>query len=197
MDRLDPINARQARNASQAALLAQTMTFRQAASAYIAAHGKTWKNRVHAAQWPASLEAYAYPALGACSVAAIDTGLVLKVLEPIWHEIPDTAGRVRGRIELVLDWASARGLRAGDNPARWRGHLDKLLPARSKVRPLVHHPALPYRELPKFIKAVRARDGVGPRCLEFTILNAVRTSEAINATWNEIDLKQRLWTIPA
>jgi integrase len=102
-----------------------------------------------------------------------------------------------GRIELVLDWASARGLRAGDNPARWRGHLDKLLPARSKVRPLVHHPALPYRELPKFIKAVRARDGVGPRCLEFTILNAVRTSEAINATWNEIDLKQRLWTIPA
>ncbi|MEY4966567.1 MAG: hypothetical protein RL274_2150 [Pseudomonadota bacterium] len=194
--RMDPINARNSQAARAAAEVASGITFRSAAESYIEAHGPTWKNKAHAAQWPASLELYVYDTLGAVAVGAIDTGLILKTLEPIWRTKPETASRIRGRIELVLDWAAARGYRSRENPARWRGHLDKLLPAKSKVRPIVHHPALAYREIPKFMKALRARDGVGSRCLEFTVLTGARTAEAINATWNEIDLKLRLWTIP-
>jgi integrase len=130
-------------------------------------------------------------------VGAIDTGLVLKVLEPIWTAKPETAGRVRGRIEAVIDWAKARDYRVGENPARWRGHLDKLLPARSKVRRVKHHPALPYDELPAFMRALRAQEGISARALEFTILTAARTNETIGATWPEINLGAKVWTIPA
>lgn len=127
----------------------------------------------------------------------MDTTLVLKVIEPIWAEKPETASRVRGRIESVLDWATARGLRAGENPARWRGHLQKLLPARSKIARVQHHPALPYSEIPAFMADLRSRDGMGARALEFAILTAARTNETIGAVWKEVDLALHIWTVPA
>jgi integrase len=122
---------------------------------------------------------------------------VMKAIEPVWSTKPETAGRVRGRIERILDWAKVRGYRDGENPARWRGHLDHLLPARGKVRRVKHHAALPYGELPAFVAALRARDAVAARALEFAILTAARTSEVLGATWSEVDLDARLWTIPA
>jgi integrase len=130
-------------------------------------------------------------------VQAIDTALVLKVLEPIWTTKPETAGRVRGRLESILDFAKVRGYRDGENPARWRGHLDKLLPARSKVRAIEHHAALPYAELPAFLAILREQEGIAARALEFLILTAARTGEVIGAQWNEIDLLDKTWTLPA
>jgi integrase len=126
----------------------------------------------------------------------IDTALVLKVLEPIWPTKPETASRLRGRIEAVLDWATVRGYRKGENPARWRGHLSKLLPARSRVRKVKHHTALPYAELPDFMVALRAQGGIAARALEFTILTAARTGEAIGATWDEIFEAEKVWVVP-
>jgi integrase len=122
---------------------------------------------------------------------------MLKVLEPIWKAKPETGSRVRGRIEVILDWAKSRGLRQGENPARWRGHLQYQLPARSKVRRVKHHAALPYTELPDFMIALRAQEGVAARALEFTILTAARTGETIGATWHEPNLPEKLWTVPA
>ena len=127
----------------------------------------------------------------------IDTGLVLKVLESIWTATPETASRLRGRLESILDFAKVRGYRDGENPARWRGHLDKLLPARTKVRQVEHHAALPYTELPGFCLALREREAVAARALEFLILTATRTGEVIGARWSEIDLINKIWTIPA
>jgi integrase len=129
-------------------------------------------------------------------VQAIDVGLVMKAIEPIWTAKPETASRVRGRIESVLDWAAARGYRTGENPARWRGHLDHLLPARSKVRRVEHHAALPYAELGEFMVKLRQQNGVAARALEFAVLSAARSGEVIGATWAEIDFDARLWTIP-
>jgi integrase len=143
------------------------------------------------------LAAYAEPVIGKISVQAVDTGLVLKVLEPIWRTKPETAGRVRGRIEVILDWAKSRGLRQGENPARWRGHLQYQLPARSKMRRVKHHPALPYAELPGFMAQLREQEGVGARALEFTILTAARTGEIIGAKRNEVNIAEKLWTVPA
>jgi len=197
VDGIDPIEARRALRAGQAAEAARSTSFRAAAEAYIAAHRAGWKNAAHAAQWPASLAADVYPVIGDMPVAAIDTAMVLKVLEPIWHAKPESASRIRGRIELVLDWAKARHLRVGENPARWKGHLKMLLPARTKIQPITHHPALPYRDLPKFMAALRKRDGVGSRALEFAILTGARTSEVIKATWDEVDLKAKIWTVPS
>jgi integrase len=156
-----------------------------------------WRNAKHAAQWKSTLVSYAYPVFGDLPVATIDTGLVLKAIEPIWTTKPETAGRVRGRIEAVLDWATARGYRQGDNPARWRGHVDKLLPARSKVARVEHHAALPYPEVPVFIRDLRGREGIAARALEFAILTAGRTGEVIGTTWAGLDLNAQLWTIPA
>jgi integrase len=135
--------------------------------------------------------------MGKLSVQAIDTALVLKVLEPIWTAKPETAGRVRGRIESVLDWATAREYRQGENPARWRGHLCKLLPARDKVRKVEHHPALPYAELSGFLIALREQEGIAARALEFAVLTAARTGETIGARWPELDLLDKTWTVPA
>jgi integrase len=126
----------------------------------------------------------------------VDTALVMKAVEPIWSIKPETASRLRGRIETVLDWATVRGYRQGENPARWRGHLDKLLPAKAKVRTVEHHAALPWKDLPKFMKALGAQPGIGARALEFAILTAARTGEVIGATWNEIDLASATWSIP-
>ena len=198
LDGIDPIEARKSQRMLARLEAARGMTFAQCAEKYIAAHEASWRNAKHREQWTATLASYAYPVLGDLSVAAIDTTLVLKVIEPIWHVKPETAGRLRGRIERVLDWAKARGYRNGENPALWTGHLDKLLPARSKVRAIKHHPALPYSEMPKFMAELRARDTTPQaRALEFTILTVARTGATILAQWNEIDLAARVWTVPA
>jgi integrase len=176
---------------------AKRVTFREAGDRYIAAHRDTWRSEKHRNQWDATLGTYVFPVLGDLPVQAIDVGLVLKILEPIWAVKSETANRVRGRIETVLDWAKARGYRDGENPARWRGHLSNLLPKRSKVRAVVHHPALPYAEIGRFMGELRTRGGIAASALEFTILTAARTGEVLGARWDEIDLEQRLWTIPA
>jgi len=193
---IDPIERRKAARAQTALDAAKAITFKEAAGQFIASHKAGWRNAKHAAQWSATLATYAEPIIGALPVGAIDTGLVFKVLEPIWATKPETAGRVRGRLEAILDWARVRGYRAGENPARWRGHLDSLLPARAKVRKVEHHAALPYVELPAFMTSLRAREGNSARALEFAILTATRTSETLGARWAEIDLAAKVWTIP-
>ena len=194
---IDPIEARRAERARQRLDAAKAITFQQCAESYIASHRAGWRNEKHRYQWPATLSAYAYPVVGALPVQAVDTGLVLKVLEPIWTAKPETAGRVRQRMENILDFAKVRGYREGENPARWRGHLDKLLPARSKVRDVEHLAALPYAELPPFLASLRTREAVAARALEFVILTAARTGEVMGARWNEIDLLDKTWTVPA
>jgi integrase len=196
LDNIDPIDQRKETRQAVRLEAAKALTFKECAEKYIDAHKAGWKNAKHAAQWTATLETYAYPHFGKLPVSGVDVGLVLKALEPIWNEKPETASRVRGRIESVLDWATARKYRSGDNPARWRGHLDHLLPARSKVAKIKHHAALPYAEIGDFMGKVRALDGVSPKALEFAILTATRTGEVVNARWSEIDLGARMWVIP-
>lgn len=193
----DPLEARKAAERAAALEAARSMTFKGAAERYIAAHRAAWRNVKHVAQWTATLETYAYPVFGDLPVADVDTGLVLRVLEPIWTQKPETASRVRGRIEAVLDWARVRGYRTGENPALWRGHLAHLLPRRAKVRKVEHHPALPYAEVAAFMAALRQRDATAARGLEFAILTAARTGEVLGATWAEIDLEAAVWTVPA
>jgi integrase len=193
---IDPINERNASRAAAAAETAKAITFEECAKGYVAAHRAGWRSTTYAQQWPASFAAYVYPVFADLPVQAIDVALVLKVLEPIWATKPGIASRIRGRIELVLDWAAARGYRRGENPARWRGHLDKLLPRRAKVRKVKHYAALHYRELGAFLTELRKREGVAARALEFIIATAARTSEAIGAQWSEIDLVARVWTVP-
>jgi integrase len=173
------------------------MTFQQCAEAYINAHRAGWKNPKHIQQWQNTLSQYAYPFFGELDVKLIDTGLITKCLEPIWLTKNETAGRVRGRIESILDWATVRKYREGVNPARWRGHLDKLLAKQSKVQKTEHHKALPYLEINAFISQLHKQDGIAAKCMEFTILTAARTGETIGATWDEIDLIAKTWTIPA
>ncbi|HEY1244597.1 MAG TPA: integrase arm-type DNA-binding domain-containing protein [Hyphomicrobiaceae bacterium] len=194
----DPIEARKASRAAQRSAEAQAVTFEEAAEAYIAANEAAWRNPKHRAQWRATLKAYAFPVLGKLAVGAIDTGLVLKVLEPIWQKKPETASRVRGRIETVLAAATARGQRTGPNPAQWRNHLDQLLPARSKVRRVRHQPALPYPQVPALMKQLAGlnRQSVSVSALRFCILTAARTGEVIGMQWPEVDRKARLWTVP-
>jgi integrase len=203
VQRLDgtcPLTARRAGRervrVEAAAARARAMTFRQCAEAYIAAHEAGWRNAKHGAQWGNTLSTYVYPVFGELPVAAVDPALVLKVLEPIWSSKTETASRVRGRIEAVVDWAAARGHRSGENPARWRGHLDKLLPRKSKVSAVEHHAALAYDSISEFVEALRQRDSIDAAALELVILTACRTSEALNATWDEVDFAAKLWTIP-
>jgi len=194
---IDPIDAREAARRQVALERAKSIKFKDAAATYMAAHRGAWKNDKHAAQWVSTLQTYAYPLLGDVSMQAIDTALVMKVIEPIWAEKPETANRLRGRIESILDWATVRGYREGENPARWRGHLDKLLPSRAKVRKTQHHSALAYAELPAFMTVLRQQDGVAARALEFTILTAARTSETLGSRRSEFDYRQKLWAVPA
>jgi integrase len=196
LDGIDPIEARRSARQARELAVVEAVSFKQAAMAYMSAHEAGWRNVRHAQQWPESLSLYVYPVLGALSVQAIDTALVLKVLEPIWTVKPSTASRVRGRIECVLDWARTRGHRIGENPARWRGHLDKLLPARTKVRKVKHHPALPFAEIGTFMVALHQQDSIAARALEFVILTAARSGEVLGARWEEIDLTNRVWTVP-
>ena len=194
---IDPIEARRAERTRHRLDAAKAVSFMQCAENYITSHRAGWRNEKHKYQWTATLGTYAYPAIGALPVQAVDTALVLKVLEPIWTAKPETASRVRQRIENILDFAKVRGYRDGENPARWRGHLDKLLPARSKVRKVEHLAALPYVELPTFLASLRTRPATAARALEFLILIAARTGEVIGARWNEINLLDKIWTIPA
>jgi integrase len=172
-------------------------TFSECAKAFIASNEKAWKNPKHRDQWKNTLKTYAEPHIGKLSIDRIYVDDVLKAVEPIWTTKSETASRVRGRIEAVLDWAAARGYRGPDNPARWRGHLDKVLPPIRKIAKVQHHPALPYKDIPAFMDNLRKRDGISARALEFTILTAARTGEVIGAKWDEIDDNKKVWTVPA
>ena len=194
---VDPVAERQAARDALAAAIASTLTFKLAADKYIAANEIGWKNEKHRKQWISTLETYAYPKIGKLPVSAIDTAHIIAVLEPMWKERTETASRLRGRIESVLDWATVRGYRKGENPARWRGHLDKMLPPKSKVRKVAHHPALDYREVGAFVATLRNVDGMGARALQFAILTAARSGEVRGATWKEIDRAAGLWVVPA
>jgi integrase len=194
---INPLKEKTRKKRELALAEAKDMTFQECADAYIEINRHGWSNPKHAQQWTNTLSQYAYPLLGQLSIADIDTALVTKCLEPIWITKNETASRLRGRIEQVLSWATVKQYRSGDNPARWRGHLDKILPKPSKVQTTKHHPALPYEEIADFISLLRQQEGVAARCLEFTILTAARTNESIGATWDEINLDSKVWTIPA
>ena len=171
------------------------ITFQAVAEGYIKSHEAGWRNSKHSAQWGATLKTYVYPHFGDVPVAQVATEHVLAALQPIWNTKPETAARVRGRIESILDYAKARQWREGENPAVWRGHLAKLLPSRSKVAPVQHHAALPWAEIGAFMAALRKQSGFSARALEFTILTAARSGETLGATWLEIDLAAKTWTI--
>jgi integrase len=197
LDGTDPIAAKHERKAAAKVDAAKAVTFTQCADQYFAAHRAGWKSAKHAAEWRSSLATYAEPIVGTLPVQAIDTALMLKVLEPIWTVKTVTAGRVRQRIEAVLDWARVREYRSGENPARWRGHLENLLPATKRVAKVKHFRALPYAVIAPFMTKLRTRDSVAARCLEFITLTAARLGEAINAQWGEIDHSHKTWTVPA
>jgi integrase len=186
------------RQRRQAALKeARSVTFEKAAEQYIEANRAGWRNAKHAAQWTATLKHYAYPTLGNSPVADVTVGDVLKVLSPIWSTKPETASRLRGRIEAVLDYGKVHGWREGENPARWKGGLEMTLPARGKVRRVEHHAAMPYAEVPALLKTLAAAEGMAPLALRFVVLTAARTGEAIGARWSELDMTTGQWTIPA
>jgi integrase len=197
---IDPLAANDASVAAARATAQQqaiaARTFRDAARDFIANKRAEWRNGKHKGQWSTSLEAYAYPHLGDIPVALIDTSHILAVLDPIWRTKSETASRVRGRIEVILDAEKVRGHRTGENPARWRDHLRQILPAISKVAPVEHHPALPYVEMPIFFRRIQAARGVGARALEFSVLTCARTGMTLEATWGEIDLREAIWIVP-
>jgi integrase len=190
-------DAEKQRLAAEKLAAARSITFDACAESYIRSHEAGWRNEKHRQQWANTLKTYASPILSSVAVQDIDVELVMRVIEPIWTTKTETARRVRGRIEVILDWAKVRGFRTGENPARWRGNLSHLLPVRSAVRAVRHHAALPYTEIEVFMKDLRAIDSTGAAALEFLILTAARTNEVIGAMWSEMDLKAQIWTIPA
>jgi integrase len=192
---IDPIEHRRTARAQTRLDAAKAITFMECAERYIASHRAGWRSAKHVEQWESSLRRFAFPVIGALPVQAINTALLMKVIEAIWNEKPETASRLRGRIESILDWAKARGYRTGENPARWKGHLKNLLPPRSKVRRVEHYSAMPHDQLPGLMVELCAREGVVARALAFTILTAARVSEALGARWSEIS--GDVWTIPA
>lgn len=200
-DGIDPIEHRQAEEAAEAARkvqeAARAVTFDTAAAEFIKAHRAGWGNARHAQQWENTLKEYASPVIGALALAEIETAHVLQILTPIWTSKTVTADRVRNRIELILDAGRAQGRRSGDNPARWRGHLDKVLPKKTKIKKATHHPALPWQEMPDFWSKLCASTHRGAPALRFIVLTACRRGEAAEAQWSEIDLEAKVWTIPA
>jgi integrase len=190
----DPLQRRRMQTKLDAA---QSVTFQECAAAFITARRAEWRSAKHAADWTASVREHVLPVIGEMSVSSIDTATVMRVVEPIWTTRPETASRVRGRIESILDWAKVRGYRVGENPARWRGHLDNLLPATSKVRKVKHHAALPYADLPGFMVSLREEEGVTAKALQFMILTAARSGEVLGARWAEINLADKTWIVPA
>ena len=196
LDGIDPIEARRTDRTKAALEAAKAITFKTAAEAYIASHRAGWRNEKHATQWTATLGTYAYPVFGDLPVSEVDVTLVMKAVEPLWSTKTETASRLRGRIESILDWATTRGYRQGENPARWRGHLENLLPRKAKVQKVEHFAALPFLEIGAFMAALSEQPGVSARALEFLILTAARTNETLGAPWREIDLAGKVWTIP-
>jgi integrase len=194
---IDPIEEGRAAKQQAAVRQIKRMTFDQCVTAYIEAHGDGWKNVKHKAQWQSTLDTYASPFIGSLDVALVDTGLVLKCLEPIWKTKNETASRLRGRIESVLSWATTRGYRSGENPARWKGHLDTLLVKPAQIQKIEHHAALPFADIGVFMAELVKMEGIGARALEFAILTAARSGEVRGAVWSEIDLEAAVWTIPA
>lgn len=195
---IDPIEESRKLKSALAASRAAALTFEQCAAAFIAAKEPEWKNAKHGEQWRNTLATYAYPIIGKTLVRDVNTAHVMRILEPIWTTKTETATRLRGRIENVLDWAGAREYRPKvDNPARWRGHLNKLLPQPSKIAEVEHHKALDYEEVGSFMAELRQKEGMGAKALEFLILTAVRSGEVRLATWDEINFDKRIWTIPA
>ena len=194
---LDPIEVREGENRKRALEAAKAITFTQCAASYIESHRARWRNEKHGDQWESTIKTYCEPVIGSLPVQDVDTGLVLKILEPIWSSKPETASRLRGRIENIIDWAKARGYRSGENPARWKGHINQLLPALAKKSRVIHHKALPFPQVGELLSRLREMPGVASRCLEFTILTAARTSEATGAKPEEFDLTNSTWTIPA
>lgn len=193
---IDPIEHKRQLKAEKDLKKVKGVTFKDCALAYIESHKAGWKNRKHESQWRNTLNTYAYPEIGNLAVQDIDVGLVMKVLEPIWYKKTETATRVRQRIENILDWAKVRNYRTGENPALWRGHLDKLLPKRTKVQKVQHFNAMPYSDVPEYFRNLRKTDTLAAKALAFTILTATRSNEARGAKWSEIDLQAELWTIP-
>ena len=189
---IDPVEHQQ-----MAAIPKAVRTFDAVSEEFISAQEPSWKNQIHRNQWRSTLNTYVYPIIGGEPIETIDTNAVLRCLQPIWSTKTETAARVRGRIERILSYAIARGWREGPNPALWRGHLDTMLPKRSKIAPVVNHSALPWSEIASFMTILRKRRSTSARALEFTILNASRTGEALGARWCEIDLTTATWTIPA
>jgi integrase len=211
-DRIDPIDHRErveaTKEAVKRALAAKAMTFSKYADQYIADHKAEWKNPIHRLQWQSTIDTYAKPIVGHLMLSEVDTDAVMKVLRPIWFEKPETASRLRGRIESILDAAKVLHYREGENPARWRGHLKHLLPLKSKVRKVKHHKAVPWKEMPAFMAALRQRPSLSARMLEFIILTAVRVGSISGdlerddddrppMKWSHVDLDARVWTIPA
>ncbi|WP_104657853.1 tyrosine-type recombinase/integrase [Ralstonia insidiosa] len=192
---IDPIEERKERERAAQAT-PDGLPFRQAAADYIASQREGWKNAKHAQQWENTLETYAYPVIGDTDVRDIDTAMIVRVLQPIWMKKAETASRVRGRIECVLDAAKVLGKRSGENPARWRGHLDKLLPKRERSKKVKHHPALPWAQIPEFMTHLAERMAPAARVLHLLILTGVRTTEALEAKPEEFDLERRVWTVP-
>ncbi len=197
---IDPLAERH-RKAAEALATAQAahvagITFKAVAEAYVATNEDSWRNPKHRQQWHNTLATYVYLVIGDLPVAEIGTAHVLSILEPIWKTKPETASRVRGRIETILDAAKARGYREGENPARWRGHIAQILPARTRLS-RGHHRAMPYAEIPSFLAGLHTREAMAALALEFTILTAARSGEVIGATWEEVDLDKAIWTIPA
>ena len=190
-DGIDPIDARREKKMAAKIEAAKLTSFAQCVEEYLETHESAWKNQKHRDQWRSTIATYAHPIIGKLPVAAVDTALVLKVLRPIWNKKPETASRLRGRIERILAWATVSEYRQGENPARWRGHLQEMLPAKTKVKSVKHHSALPYADVPAFMAELRGRDGISARALEFTILNANRTGEVIGARWDEIELQRK------
>ena len=198
---IDPLSARDATAAADKAAAqdaaVKRVTFREAAQRFIDGHVPSWRSPKHAAQWGATIETYANPVLGDLPVGDIATTHVLAAIEPIWLTRPETASRLRGRIERILDFGKTRGWRSGENPAAWKGNLALTLPARSKVRRVEHHAALPWRDIGDFMLALRDQQGVGARALQFAILTAARSGEVRGARWSEIDMSAATWVVPA
>lgn len=194
---VDPLAARDDAKAEAQRKILARRTFKEVALLYIANHEASWRNATHRAQWDSSLTAYVYPVIGHLPIAEVTTAQVTAILEPIWQKIPQTASRVRGRLESILDFAKARGWRTGENPARWKGHLDHILPRVSKLAPVAHLAALPWQRMGTVMSRLVSEPGIAALALRFTVLTAARTSEARLATWSEIDIGNAVWTLPA
>jgi integrase len=193
---IDPIAAKRQQRTQQALEAARSITFADATQQYYDSHESKWSSLKHRQTFLNTLKQHAYPVIAKFPVADVDTAAVLRIVEPIWKEKHQTASRLRGRIEVILDWCAVRGYRRGDNPARWAGHLSEALPTGGEIGKVEHHAALPYADIPAFVAQLSQRQGIAPKALEFIILTAARTGEALGARWNEIDFDAKVWSVP-